>query len=203
LGLTWSKCKTQGTTSGSDLPFLGEKSSSIGVRVDRDPYPNRRHLSIFPWNSVATREPKKKQKHNFSPWSNLHPDCPWFIIIFLLNIAFCFLGGYTPFLDTSKHGIGQYIYISYPIESHQYQHYVCIYIYVFSPWENITIIISRIISQILSSYAQNSELDFPKSVSTTYNSTNLFHLAVQWTILSYNFHAYGPCLWSCAIHHCS
>ena len=72
--------------------------------------------------------------------------------------------------------------------------YICIYIYVYSPWENITIITSRIISQILSSYAQNSELDFPKSVSTTYNSTNLFHLAVQWTILSYNFHAYGHAL---------
>ena len=44
LGLTWSKCKTQGTTTVSDLPFLGEKSSSLGARVDRDPYPNRRHL---------------------------------------------------------------------------------------------------------------------------------------------------------------
>ena len=206
MGLTWSKCKTQGTTTGSDLPFLGEKSSSLGARVDRDPYPNRRHLSIFPWNSVATREPKKEQKHIFFSLVQYAPRLPMVHHYFPPEHSILFSWGYTPFLDTSTHPnmiliIYIYIYQSYPIERHQYQHYV--YIYVYSPWENITIIISRIISQILSSYAQNSELDFPKSVSTTYNSTNLFHLAVQWTILSYNFHAYGPCLWLCVIHHCS
>ena len=134
MGLTWSKCKTQGTTTGSDLPFLGEKSSSLGARVDRDPYANRRHLSIFAWNSVATREPKKEQKHIFFSLVQYAPRLPMVHHYFPPEHSILFSWGYTPFLDTSTHPnmiLITYIYIS--IISHRTSPIptLCIYICIF------------------------------------------------------------------------